>query len=242
MKVAIVSDVHSNLAALEAVLAEAKSLGADETWSLGDAVGYGPRPLECLDLLGREASLQIMGNHDAASVELMSAATFNEYARRAVAWTMGVLDEPRAAAIRKLPYTAARDGCLLVHGSPDDPPAWHYVTDPGQARLQFDSFDERLCFVGHSHVPFIAADHGGLAEGEGPEAKVRMEEGRRYFVNAGSVGQPRDRDPRASWVLLDRNENSLRVVRTPYDVAKTQGLMREEGLPDFLADRLSRGI
>jgi diadenosine tetraphosphatase ApaH/serine/threonine PP2A family protein phosphatase len=242
MKVAVISDVHSNLAALEAVLEEARRRSAGEVWSLGDAVGYGPRPLECLELLAREASLQIMGNHDAAAVELTSVAYFNEHARKAVEWTRGALGETQLEAIRKLPYTARSGNCLLVHGSPDDPPAWHYITSPSRARPQFDSFDEQLCLVGHSHVPFIAVDTGPPEENEGLEAKVYLEEGRRYFVNAGSVGQPRDRDPRASWVLLDRDERSIRMLRTPYDVAKTQALMREEGLPAFLIDRLSLGV
>jgi predicted phosphodiesterase len=242
MKTAVISDVHGNLAALETVLAEARSMGAGEVWSLGDVVGYGPRPQECQDLLAREASLQVMGNHDAAVAELTSVAYFNENARKAVAWTQENLDEAHIEALKKMPYTARSGECHLVHSSPDDPTEWRYVTGPGRAKAQFEHFTGQLCFVGHTHVPFIGDEEGNRAGGEESSARVFIEEGRRYFVNAGSVGQPRDRDPRASWVLLDRDERSLRIIRTPYDIAGTQSLMGEYEMPSFLIDRLALGV
>jgi diadenosine tetraphosphatase ApaH/serine/threonine PP2A family protein phosphatase len=242
MKIAVLSDVHGNLTALEAVLAEARRLGAGEVWSLGDAVGYGPRPKECLDLLAGEASLQIMGNHDAAAAELTSVAYFNENARRAVEWTQTVLAEADIEALARLPYTVRSGDCLLVHSSPDDPPAWHYITGPSRARLQFESYAERICFAGHTHAPFIADDGPGERGPTEEGGAVCLEEGRRYFVNAGSVGQPRDRDPRASWVLFDRKARSLEIRRTPYDIEAVQGRMRAFDLPSFLVDRLSQGV
>lgn len=242
MKTAVISDVHGNLAALEAVLDAARSMGAGEIWSLGDVVGYGPRPKECQDLLAREASLQIMGNHDAAAAELTSVAYFNENARKAVAWTRECLGADHIEALTKLPYTARSGECLLVHGSPDDPPAWHYITGPARAQAQFGHFTGQLCFVGHTHIPFVADEGGEHAGGKGSSERIFLEEGKRYFVNAGSVGQPRDRNPRASWVLLDRDERSLRVLRVPYDVERTQALMREHELPSFLIDRLALGV
>lgn len=241
MKIAILSDVHGNLQALEAVLADIGTLGCDALWSLGDAVGYGPEPQECVEILRREAAVSLMGNHDAAVAKVIPTAAFNESARLAVEWTRTVLAGDVLSFLAGLPYLCRREERLLVHASPRKPEAWHYIMSLGDAEDAFDAFSEKACFVGHTHVPFIvvrkkdgsmkALDHG----------EILFAEGSRYLINAGSVGQPRDGDPRASYALLDSSRGRVEIRRVAYDVVRTQELMRRCGLPDFLRDRLSVG-
>lgn len=241
MKTAVISDVHGNFEALRAVLEEIERLDVDDLFSLGDAVGYGPEPQACVDLLRREASVNIMGNHDAAAVGMTDAAHFNVNARRAVEWTRRTLDEEAAAFLSALPYTRCREGILLAHASPGEPGAWHYVTTMEDAALCFDSFTEESCFVGHTHVPFIVSQRpDGSVEATESGGSV-LEEGCRYLVNVGSVGQPRDRDSRASYALVDTGEGTVEIRRVPYDISKTQELMRRHELPPFLIERLESG-
>jgi diadenosine tetraphosphatase ApaH/serine/threonine PP2A family protein phosphatase len=241
MPTAVVSDVHSNLAALEAVLEDIEKRRIKEILFLGDAVGYGPDPNECVSLLRKHARVLLAGNHDWAVLGQTDIAYFNPLARAAVAWTDTVLTKANRKALASWPLTELALGgeALLVHASPEDPPAWHYLITPkdGERALRF--FSERICMVGHSHRPFIT-EKPPEGEFNAYEDRVDFREGARYVVNAGSVGQPRDRDPRACYAVL--RDGGLSFVRVPYDIERTQEGMRKAGLPAPLAERLSYGM
>jgi len=241
MKRAILSDVHGNLEALQAVLADIRAAGAGEIWSLGDAVGYGPDPDACVEILREEATVNLMGNHDAAVAELTPVENFNVNARRAVEWTRSVASPATMDFVARLEYTERREGALLVHASPREPKAWHYIMNLGEAGKSFAFFDEQLCFIGHTHVPSIVTRRGGAAAELLTEQSAGVPEGTRCLVNVGSVGQPRDRDPRASFVILDLEARRVEIRRVSYPLEETQAKMRERGLPPYLSERLAAG-
>lgn len=245
MKIGIVADVHSNLAALTAVLEDAG--GVDAWWSLGDVVGYGPQPVQCLDLLDELGCASVAGNHDLASAGLLGLERFNAAARTSNEWTRRMLSEERARSLGGGPEKlAALDGSvLLVHGSPRDP-VWEYVNSEGAASRNFAAFDERICFNGHSHVPAVfrrLASGGRVVERveAGESGEVPLADGSRFMVNAGSVGQPRDGDPRSCYLLFEPDRSLVRIRRVEYDIAATQRLIEAAGLDARLAARLALG-
>ena len=241
MRIAILSDIHGNLEALEAVLAEVERLGVDALYSLGDIVGYGPSPAACLDIVRRRAAVSLMGNHDAAVAGLTSLEDFNEFARSAVDWTAARLDDGQIEYLGTLPYTHRAPGLLLVHASPNEPERWHYIHGLADIDEHFAEFAERLCFVGHSHRPGIfALGEGSCIAQQGMSTSLLP--GFRYLVNVGSVGQPRDRDPRAAFAIYDAADECVEVRRVTYPFAKTQERMRAARSPDFLIDRLGAGV
>ena len=238
---AVLSDIHGNLEALEAVLAEVDRIGVDSVCSLGDIVGYGPSPAACVEIVRRRAAVSLTGNHDAAVAGLTSLDDFNDFARSAVEWTAAHLDDGQIAYLGMLPYTHRARGLLLVHASPIEPERWHYIHGMADIDEHFAAFEERLCFVGHSHRPgvyAIGADRSVARRGE----CASLRPGFRYLVNAGSVGQPRDRDPRASYVIYDAASERVEVRRVAYPIEKTQERMRAAGIPVFLIDRLGAGV
>jgi len=241
VRIAVLSDIHGNLEALEAVLAEVDRRGVDLLYSLGDIVGYGPSPAACIEIVRRRAAVSLMGNHDAAVAGLTSLEDFNEFARAAVDWTAARLDDGQIDYLASLPYTHRTPDLLLVHASPIEPERWHYIHGMADIDEYFAAFTERLCFVGHSHRPGVYAvrgDRGVVRRGE----SELLRPGLRYLVNAGSVGQPRDRDPRASYVICDAANEGVEVRRVAYPVEKTQERMRAAGSPAFLIDRLGAGV
>jgi len=239
---AILSDVHSNLEALEAVLADADRAGPAELLCLGDFVGYGASPNECLERLRPRVAASVAGNHDLAACGRIRVGSFSSYAAQAARWTEGVLTPEHRAWLEALPFEARRGAARLVHASPAEPPAWHYVLSSGEARLEFDAFEEPLCLIGHSHYP--GAFRLGPRAGEVAytrEPRVRLDGGCRFLVNAPSVGQPRDGDPRAGYLLWDDEEGWVRHVRVDYDITTARQRILDAGLPPFLADRLQWG-
>lgn len=241
MRIAVLSDIHGNLEALDAVLGDADRAGADAIYSLGDVVGYGPDPAACVDAVRARAAVSLAGNHDAAVAGLTSLEEFNEFARWAVEWTVAQLDAGQIGYLGGLPYTHRGPGVLLAHASPVQPERWHYIHGLADVHESFAVFAERVCFVGHSHRP------GVYGVGAGPDTerhagRVAFRPGVRYLVNAGSVGQPRDRDPRAAYVMYDAEGGSVEVRRVPYPVERTQERMRQAGIPAFLSDRLGAGV
>ena len=239
MRLAVLSDIHANLAALDAVRGDLPSV--DETWVLGDIVGYGPQPNEVIRALQEMGARSVMGNHDGAAIGTVDVSWFNPDAARAIEWTAGIVDENARAYLAALPEVR-RDGELTaVHGSPRDP-TWEYVTGPGVAAANLAAFDTRLCLHGHTHVPVIFSAEDGRIDvvPATPEAPVRINAGR-ALVNPGSVGQPRDGNPAASYLVLDMDADTAEFRRVKYDVGRTQYLMGEVGLPARLAERLSYG-
>ena len=241
MRIAVLSDVHSNLHALEAVLAEVDAGGFDELWCLGDVVGYGPRPNECAAILRERATVCLAGNHDLVVLGKIPMSAFADDAGVAALWTQRVLDADARTFLETLEPSATRSGAELFHGSPRDP-VWDYVLTEDAARQSFAATSEPLVLVGHSHVALeLSSDgvgiRGGLAEA-GKEVDLG---GPRRLLNPGSVGQPRDGDPRAAWLELDKGATLATFRRTAYPVELTQAEIRGHGLPDILAERLAHG-
>jgi diadenosine tetraphosphatase ApaH/serine/threonine PP2A family protein phosphatase len=241
VRVAVLSDVHSNLHALEAVLAEVDAAGVDEVWCLGDVVGYGPRPNECVALLHERATICLAGNHDLVVLGKIPLFAFAGEAAEAATWTRGVLTDDARAFLDTLAPRAAAAGAELFHGSPRDP-VWDYVLSDDAARSSFAATSSPLVLVGHSHVALEISD-GERLRGDKAAAGTRLELGAvRRILNPGSVGQPRDGDPRAAWLEIDNESGWATFRRTEYPVERTQAEMREAGLPEALAARLESGV
>jgi predicted phosphodiesterase len=240
MHYAVVSDVHANLEALEAVLADLEQKHITDILFLGDATGYGPNPNECIDILGKRCGILLAGNHDWGVVGLTDITFFNENARRAIEWTRDVITEKNSELLKMLPAKSEleRKDMLLVHSTPKEPGEWHYLLTLWDAEINFHYFENRFCFLGHSHQPFIIerVPSGELITYK-EEARIR--DGSRYIINAGSVGQPRDGDPRASYAVIDNEK--IAVERVSYDIKRVQEKMKRESLPLPLIERLSAG-
>jgi diadenosine tetraphosphatase ApaH/serine/threonine PP2A family protein phosphatase len=240
MITALISDIHGNLEALEAVLAELLRRRPDRVLCLGDIVGYGASPNECLNLVRERCSLVLLGNHDAASSGGPEAARFNIYARVAAEWTSKTLTRDNREFLQRLPLTSSQGSTFLVHASPACPRDWEYLLDRFDAEPQFHYFQEPVCFIGHTHQPAIyMADPSGCKSL--PLSTSALDPMRRYIVNVGSVGQPRDHDPRACFMLHDEGAGTIEYVRIPYDVEGAQAKIRAAQLPEVLAARLATG-
>ena len=242
MSIAVVSDVHANLHALEAVLAEIDAGGFDEIWCLGDLVGYGPRPNECVALLQERASICLAGNHDLVVLGKIAIATFGGEAGTAAAWTREVLGDAARAFLTTLAPSAVTTGAELFHGSPRDP-VWDYVLTEDAARWTLAATTAPLVLVGHSHIALELAGDGTEVRGGQAAAGTTLDlAAARRLLNPGSVGQPRDGDPRAAWLEVDISAGRATFRRTDYPVERTQSEMRDLGLPEVLAARLEHGI
>jgi diadenosine tetraphosphatase ApaH/serine/threonine PP2A family protein phosphatase len=241
-RIAVVADVHANLAAFEAVIAAWGEV--DEVWCLGDLVGYGPDPNECVARLREMQHVCLPGNHDWAALGRIDTGDFNPAARAAADWTAAALSSDTRAYLESLTETLVLEPFTLVHGSPRSP-IWEYLLDAAAARVNFDLFRTDYCLIGHSHVPlmFATREDGRIdARLLAPEGPLELA-GARRFLNPGSVGQPRDGDPRASFAILelDGPRTSFELQRVEYPIAETQARMRDLGLPEPLAQRLSFG-
>jgi predicted phosphodiesterase len=242
MRIAILSDIHANYHALEAALAAVDAEGVDEIWCLGDTVGYGPRPNRCCKVVSERAALCLAGNHDLAVIGSLSVDEFNGDAAAAARWTREVIEPEPLAFLRSLEPAATRPGAELYHGSPIDP-VWDYVLSETTAFLSFRLTTAPLVVVGHSHVA-LALSWRGDALGGGVAAEndeIDLAEGR-WLLNPGSIGQPRGGDPRAAWLLIDEEVRRATFRRTPYPIEQTQAEIRERGLPEALAERLTHGV
>lgn len=241
MRYLVLSDIHSNLPALEAVLAEVDLAHIDEVLCLGDLVGYGPHPNECIARL-RELPLHcVVGNHDWAAIGKMDTAEFNTAAREACQWTAKELTAENRAYLQTLPQTFVQDNYTLVHGSLRAP-IWEYVTHSLMAQRSFELLNTQLCFHGHTHVPVVFREEGPYPQAYILPPGQRMAvDTNRYMINTGSVGQPRDGDPRASYLLFDNQKATVEYGRVDYPVEETQKAMKKKGLPESLITRLSYG-
>lgn len=245
MRYAILADIHSNLAAFQAVLHDIKARGgADQLWCLGDIVGYGPEPHECLELLQGYDHLAVAGNHDWAAIGKIDTRDFNPDAAAAARWTAQQLNAADINYLASLPLTLTTDNFTLAHGSPKDP-IWEYLLSSTAARDSFHYFETSSCLVGHSHTPLIFtlnADESRCLAYTLPIDKPLGIEAWRIILNPGGVGQPRDGDPRAAYVLYDSDLRTFHHFRVSYDVKSTQRKMMALNLPSSLSSRLSLGL
>jgi diadenosine tetraphosphatase ApaH/serine/threonine PP2A family protein phosphatase len=246
VRIAVISDIHGNLAALEAVLA-AVAGRCDQVWCLGDVVGYGARPNECVDVVRDRCRVVLAGNHDLAACGAEDASRFSQDAGRAIRWTREVLRTDCERWLASLTPALDRGSIGLYHGSPRDP-VWEYVLDAATAEAAIRAVDKPLVLCGHTHGAIAALIDGSrLSGGRATHGReVTLGENRRALLNPGSVGQPRDGDPRASYLLLECRDDGMptraRFLREPYDVGRTQREIALAGLPQHLADRLSFGM
>ncbi len=241
MRLALISDIHGNLEALESVLGDIEKHGVDRIHCLGDVVGYGCDPVACLNLVEEHCAIKLMGNHEYAAIGVLPPEAMNSPARRSILWTQTQLGDREISMIADFEMQAEDADCCLVHASPYQPDEWFYILSEYEAEQAFEHFSQRLAFHGHTHLPMIFC--------QSPDGTVRTivghdfdpDEESRYLVNIGSVGQPRDNDPRASYVIYDSQEKSITYRRVEYDVPAAQAKMRLANLPHMLIERLGVG-
>ncbi|MEI7742122.1 MAG: metallophosphoesterase family protein [Chloroflexota bacterium] len=240
MRVAVLSDIHANIVALDAVLAAVPSV--DEVWQLGDVVGYGPQPDAVIARLREVGAIGVRGNHDAAALGGPEIDYFNADAKAAMEWTRTRLGDEARAWLRALPERLEREGFTLVHGSPRDP-IWEYVTSTPVARAGMAALETDGGLHGHTHLPIAYIEEDGRLETMSPgDGSQLVFDGRRVLLNPGSVGQPRDGIPTASWLLLDTDAGTATWHRTSYNIALVQNEMATLSLPERLVARLAYGL
>jgi predicted phosphodiesterase len=243
VRVCVISDIHGNLHALEAVLAAVAEDAPDEVWCLGDLVGYGPRPNDCCRIVADRADLSLVGNHDLAVLGRLDVADFSPDAATSATWTAGVLADDARALLESLGPMAMRCEIGLYHASPRDP-VWEYVLSLDAATEAFAVAEERIVLVGHSHVALAFVGERSRTDGGLAPAGTELDLGAadRWLLNPGSVGQPRDGDPRAAYLALDLDQGRALFRRVPYAIERTQEEIRAHALPEALAARLEHGV
>jgi predicted phosphodiesterase len=239
MRIAIFGDIHANLEAFEVVLADARDQGCTSYICLGDVVGYNANPRECLQIVQSLKCPVVKGNHDDYASSDNSLESFNPLAEVAIQWTRDQLNPSEKIWLGGLPFISKVRGFTVVHASLDDPGGWGYVLNQLDAAASFSKQTTELCFFGHTHTPRAYIKDSSVVGL--PFEQLILEPGKRYFVNAGSVGQPRDGDWRAAYVVFDQEKRLIRLRRLRYDLPKTQGKILAAGLPPRLADRLAFG-
>ncbi len=241
MRIALLSDIHANLEALSAVLQDIEKQKVDKIACLGDVIGYGTDPTACLDLVQANCEIRLMGNHEAAALGRMNDQAMNEVARQSMVWTREQLGERYLSVIERFEMQTRIDDLHLVHASPFEPENWHYVLTPKAATRAFEATDAFICFFGHSHLPTI------FSIGEDQKVRSRFghdfqpHEENRYLVNVGSVGQPRDDDPRSCYVVYDSDEFDVFYHRVQYDFTVTQKKLAAANAPALLIERIAIG-
>lgn len=241
MRYGFFSDVHGNLEAMQACVLDFKAEKIDKLFFLGDAVGYGPNPDESVKLIGDISVAMLMGNHDYAALGLMETEYFNQYAAESVGWTKSSLSEKAIEIMSDFSLTHELDNILLVHSSPREPENWHYILDMEDAEENFNFFTQRICLVGHTHRPYIVVKDESGSVVLSKQTEEILEDSKRYLINIGSLGQPRDGDPRCCYLIYDSDDNSVRFKRVQYNIKDTQKVMAKVGLPEYLIDRLAVG-
>lgn len=240
MRYVLISDIHGNLEALQAVLSFVKHLQPYQLYCLGDVVGYGADPHECLQLMRNEANLILAGNHDLAVAGVIGSEDFNPIAKTAVEWTRSALDDEEITALSNLPLVYIDGDYCFTHASPVDPMNFTYVRTLEDVGEILSAIGQKFCFVGHTHLPVVVR----MDEKKGTfevlrENHIAILDDCRYFVNVGSIGQPRDSNPDACVVIVDEETGTLEFFRVPYDVAACQSKILSQGLPSYLAERLA---
>lgn len=244
MKYGILGDVHANLSALRAVLARFEAEGVDQILSVGDIVGYGAAPRECIELVRSAAVIVVKGNHDAACVGELDLRYFNNYAREAMRWTQRIVTEEQCQWLASLPFTVDLEHCCVGHGTYRRPELFDYVQSTTDADPSLDVLPRPVCFVGHTHVPVtcLRLRDDPLRTAYTTDPEIDLSESLRALVNVGSVGQPRDEDARAAFGLYDTERECVWIKRVEYDIELEARRIRAAGLPSVLADRLFLGV
>jgi predicted phosphodiesterase len=238
MRIAIISDIHGNLEALQAVLNYIQEQEITEVYCLGDIVGYGANPNECLELITRVCTRVVIGNHDHAAIGLTNVNYFNDFAKVSAYWTYNALSDENKNYLMSLDFTWQNEKMLLVHATPFEPSMWHYVLTEREAGHEFESFGHPVCFIGHSHFPVIFSEKTGYLK----DQKYLLQPQDRYLINVGSVGQPRDGNPRTCFCVYNTDMGQIEYIRLSYDTALAREKIVKAGLPVFLGDRLLKGF
>jgi predicted phosphodiesterase len=244
MKYGVLGDIHANLSALRTVLERLDEAGVDTLLSVGDVVGYGAAPSECIALLRERGAVVVKGNHDAACVEELDERAFNPYARAAVVWTRTVLSREEKRWLKGLPMVATLEHCQVAHGTLHRPELFDYIFSLSDADPSLDEMTRPACFVGHSHIPLtvmrFADDPGRTAYT--CDASVDLSSTVRALINVGSVGQPRDENPETAYAIFDAGERRAEILRAPYDIEAEVARIDRAGLPPVLGERLRLGV
>jgi diadenosine tetraphosphatase ApaH/serine/threonine PP2A family protein phosphatase len=233
MRLAVISDIHSNLPALTRTFEVIDGLSIDRVYCLGDIVGYGASPNECITLVRDRCAAVVKGNHDCGAIGEVPLEHFNTYGRSAIRWTKKHLTKKNSEYLQSLPLLHVEGDVTLAHASPLHPAEWRYIFAWPDAQRSFAAFGTRICFIGHTHIPVIVGEDGSVNV---------FRDGKRYLINVGSIGQARDGNPRASFGLLDTAAKSFEAMRIDYDIAATAQAILAANLPDYLAQRLFLGI
>jgi predicted phosphodiesterase len=241
MKIAFISDIHSNLEALTAVSKSLQNQGPDIVLFLGDIVGYGADPNECIEMVRDIADDILAGNHDWAAVGKSSTDNFNPTAKKALEWTQSRLTKDSNNFLSSLSLKGKMENFIYIHSTPFRPEEWNYIFSLSDAVQSFDNFSQSLCFVAHSHIPvtFVQTAGGDTAFVQNPQFKLRK--GFRYIINSGSVGQPRDGNPLSSYGIYDTKKKEYMLIRVQYDIEHARRKIIDAGLPESLANRLIVG-
>jgi diadenosine tetraphosphatase ApaH/serine/threonine PP2A family protein phosphatase len=242
MRIAIISDIHANVEALEATLADIETRTIDEIVCLGDIVGYGANPNECIALVNKHCPIILLGNHDAAAVGKLSTQHFNIHAKVAIDWTTEHLSRKSKTFLESLPLRKHFNDNTYVHSTPYEPQMWYYITSLEEAAFNFQFFDTTSCFVGHTHIPIIIVLDEKRELYVHQDTKIDFADANaRYLINVGSVGQPRDHTPECCYGIVDTEQRRYIARRVAYDIQKTQAKMRKIHMPEFLVTRLQEG-
>lgn len=244
MRYAILGDIHANIAALDAVLDAVDEAGVDQIIQVGDVVGYGSSPVECIERMRERDALVVKGNHDGACTGEVDARTFNDAAREAVDYHRSLLSREDLKWLMQLPYTASTPHCSVSHGTLHKPELFDYIQRPEDADASFEVLERPVCFLGHTHRPVTLMRLHDAPHRTSYTFSERFDLGQAMaaFVNVGSVGQPRDDDPRAAWAIYDSKAHVIEVMRVEYDIEREADQIIRAGLPKILADRLFLGI
>jgi len=241
MRYALISDIHSNIEAFESVLADIDAQKADRLLFLGDIIGYGPNPNECVAKLLQVADLSLGGNHDWAVVGKTPDDYFNPFAKEAVDWTGRVLREDHRDFLKRTRAADTFDGFQVAHSTPFAPEEWRYIMSQKEAVENYSSLVLPVCFIGHSHQPLVIEYDGPETLKVSREQVFTLDPAKKYIINIGSVGQPRDANPHSCWAMYDSDEGTVTFHRVPYDIQAVQRKMADVGLPRYLIDRLAVG-
>ncbi len=246
MKILILSDIHSNYDALKQLELNLDKIEYGEIWCLGDVIGYGAEPEKCIEWVRKRCKYILMGNHDYAVLNADQKFLFNEYAKRAIEWTADKISEPYKIFLKSFKMNIKLEDVYLVHSSPSSPEKWEYIFSADEALFNFKFFEEKICFIGHTHVPIIFEFKQDKMKIIFPEYRMgkfvyRLDRDSKYIINHGSVGQPRDGDPRLSFCVFDREYYIMEFFRMEYPVEKAAEKIFKSDLPDFLGDRLFIG-